>query len=111
MPTRPIAYFLPQPDVLMLQALLLKFKPVDLDPLPLYFVLMLVFPVILWLLGRLPIAILTSSVVLYVVARPLDWNLPAYPSGGPPGGCCLYPGLGARSEARTASTGPFGQEQ
>ena len=24
-----IAYFLPQPDVLMLQALLLKFKPVD----------------------------------------------------------------------------------
>ena len=77
-----IAYFLQQPDVLMLQALLLKFKPVDLDPLPLYFVLMLVFPVILWLLGRLPIAILTSSVVLYVIARTLDWNLPAYPSGG-----------------------------
>jgi hypothetical protein len=77
-----IAYFLQQPDVLMLQALLLKFKPVDLDPLPLYFVLMLVFPVILWLLGRLPIAILASSVVLYVVARALDWNLPAYPSGG-----------------------------
>jgi hypothetical protein len=77
-----IAHFLQQPDVLMLQVLLLKFKPVDLDPLPLYFLLMLTFPVTLWLLGRLPMATLVSSAVLYVVARALDWDLPAYPSGG-----------------------------
>jgi hypothetical protein len=64
-----IAYFLQQPDVLMLQALLLRFKPVDLDPLPLYFILMLMFPVILWLLGRLPIAIVhfdRSTLALWV---------------------------------------------
>jgi hypothetical protein len=110
-----IAYFLQHPDVLMLQALLLKFKPVNLDPLPLYFVLMLVFPVILWLLGRLPIAILTSSVVLYVLAK--RWTgtcrLIRAEDGisiRSPGSCCSYSGLGARSVARTVSAGSFGQE-
>ena len=36
--------FLKQPDVTIIQALLLKFKPVNMDVLPLYIVLLLLFP-------------------------------------------------------------------
>ena len=46
--------FLKQPDVTIIQALLLKFKPVNMDVLPLYIVLMIMFPPILWLLLRSP---------------------------------------------------------
>ena len=46
--------FLKQPDVTIIQALLLKFKPVNMDVLPLYIVLLLLFPPILWLLLRNP---------------------------------------------------------
>ncbi len=42
--------FLKQPDVTIFQALLLKFKPVNMDVLPLYIVLLLLFPPMLWLL-------------------------------------------------------------
>ena len=44
--------FLQQPDVTILQALLLKFKPVNMDVLPLYIVLMTLFAPVLWLLLR-----------------------------------------------------------
>ncbi len=73
--------FLQQPDVAMLEALLLKFRPVNLDILPLYVMLMLGFPPFLWLLTRNPTAGLAASVALYALARSLDWNLPAYPTG------------------------------
>ena len=42
--------FLKQPDVTIVQALLLKFKPANMDVLPLYIILLLLFPPILWLL-------------------------------------------------------------
>src|SRR5580693_1825571 len=42
--------FLKQPDITIFQALLLKFKPVNMDVLPLYIVLLLVFPPTLRLL-------------------------------------------------------------
>ena len=41
-----------QPDVTIIQALLLKFKPANMDVLPLYIVLLLMFPPMLWLLLR-----------------------------------------------------------
>ena len=44
--------FLKQPDVTIVQALLLKFKPVNMDVLPLYIVLLLGFAPALWLLLR-----------------------------------------------------------
>ncbi len=44
--------FLKQPDVTIVQALLLKFKPVNMDVLPLYIVLLVLFPPLLWLLQR-----------------------------------------------------------
>ena len=44
--------FLRQPEITIIQALLLKFKPVNMDVLPLYIVLLLLFPLMLWLLLR-----------------------------------------------------------
>jgi hypothetical protein len=73
--------FLQQPDLAMLEALLLKFRPVNLDILPLYVILMLGFPPFLWLLSRNLTLGLAVSVALYAVARALDWNFAAYPTG------------------------------
>ena len=42
--------FLRQPDVTLLQALMLRFRPANMDVLPLYIVLLLLLPPILWLL-------------------------------------------------------------
>jgi hypothetical protein len=76
-----ILEFLQQPDVTLVQALLLKFKPVNMDVLPLYIVLMALFPPVLWLLLRNATAALALSVGLYVLTWEFGWNLPAYPSG------------------------------
>jgi hypothetical protein len=73
--------FLKQPDITIFQALLLKFKPVNMDVLPLYIVLLLLFPPTLYLLLRKPNLALAGSAVLYACAWRLDWNLPAYPNG------------------------------
>lgn len=73
--------FLQQPDVTLIQALLLKFKPVNMDVLPLYIVLLAGFPPMLWLLLRRPTVALAASAVLYSITWRMGWNLPAYPSG------------------------------
>src|SRR5450755_3654854 len=46
--------FLQHPDVLIGQALTLRYKPVDLDVLPLYITLIAASPLILWCLLRRP---------------------------------------------------------
>ena len=73
--------FLKQPDVTIVQAMLLKFKPVNMDVLPLYIVLMLFLPLILWLMRRKPDVTLGLSVLLYVLTWEFDLSLPAYPNG------------------------------
>ncbi len=73
--------FLKQPDITIFQALLLKFKPVNMDVLPLYIVLLLLFPPVLFFLLRQPNFALAGSAVVYALAWKLDWNLPAYPNG------------------------------
>jgi len=73
--------FLKQPDITIFQALLLKFKPVNMDVLPLYIVLLLVFPPVLLLLLRAPNVALAGSAIVYAFAWKLDWNLSAYPNG------------------------------
>ena len=73
--------FLKQPDVTIMQALLLKFKPVNMDVLPLYIVLLLGFAPALWVLLRSPSIGLAMSAALYALMWWFDWNLPAYPSG------------------------------
>jgi hypothetical protein len=76
-----IKNFLENPDVTILQALLLKFKPVNMDVLPLYIVLLLTFPPMLWLLLRTPSGALVVSAGLYAVTWYFGWNLPGWPTG------------------------------
>jgi hypothetical protein len=76
-----IVNFLSNPDVTLIQGLLLKFRPANLDILPLYIVLLLIFPLILWAMERAPAAVLGGSVAVYVAAHVFDLNLPAYPPG------------------------------
>jgi hypothetical protein len=73
--------FLQHPDVLIGQALTLRYKPVDLDVLPLYITLIAASPLILWCLLRRPNRTLLGSVLLYIGARLFDWNLASYPTG------------------------------
>jgi len=73
--------FLKQPDVTILQALMLKFKPVNMDVLPLYIVLLLGFAPMLWLLLKSPTLGLAASALLYGAMWWFDINLAAYPSG------------------------------
>src|ERR1041384_2993727 len=72
--------FLKTPDVSIIQALLLKFKPANMDVLPLYIVLLLLFPAILWLLLRNALLALAAAVALYILTWQFDWNIPSYPS-------------------------------
>ena len=73
--------FLKQPDVTIIQALLLRFRPVNMDVLPLYIVLMLFLPIILWLMKWRADVALALSVLLYALTWQFDWYLTAYPSG------------------------------
>src|ERR1700686_2330848 len=59
--------FLKQPDVTLIQAMLLKFKPANMDVLPLYIVLLTGLPPMLWLLLRWPATALGASMLLYVL--------------------------------------------
>ncbi|BBK30559.1 hypothetical protein EDC65_2002 [Stella humosa] len=71
--------FLDEPHVTLIQALLLKFRPVNMDILPLYIVLLAAFPLVLWAAMRRPVPVMLGSFVLYLLARRFGWNLPNYP--------------------------------
>lgn len=73
--------FMRDPAETFYQGLILAFKPVNMDVLPLYIVLMFFFPPVLWALLRRPNLTLFASFVLYVAARHFSWNLSAYPTG------------------------------
>jgi hypothetical protein len=73
--------FLQHPDVMIEQALTLRYKPVNLDVLPLFIVLMLASPFILWGLARRPNWCLFGSAVLYALAHKFGWNLSSFPQG------------------------------
>jgi hypothetical protein len=73
--------FLNHPDVTLVEALLLKFKPVNMDVLPLYILLLAGFPPLLWLLQRRASLALAASTAIYALNWSIDLNLPAYPSG------------------------------
>ncbi|MGY3485148.1 hypothetical protein ACVW1C_003031 [Bradyrhizobium sp. USDA 4011] len=73
--------FLEHPDILIGQALTLRYKPVDLDVLPLYISLVAICPLVLWCMVRRPNWTLLGSVLVYIGARVFDWNLASYPPG------------------------------
>jgi hypothetical protein len=65
----------------ILEAALLKFRPVNLDVLPLYIVLLAAFPFVLPAVVRWPRAVIAVSVALYAATCHFNWNLAAYPEG------------------------------
>lgn len=71
--------FLLHPDTLIGQALTLRYKPVNLDVLPLYIALIATAPFMLWAMVRRPNLTLLGSIILYVCARNFDLNLASYP--------------------------------
>jgi hypothetical protein len=73
--------FLKSPDVTIVQALLLRFRPVNMDVLPLYIVLMVFFPPVLWLLRKKADLALAMSIGLYAITWEFELALPSYPSG------------------------------
>lgn len=63
----------------LLEAALLKFRPTNLDVLPLYIVLLAIFPLVLPALLRWPRAVLLASMALYAATCHFNWNMTAYP--------------------------------
>ncbi|MDP1866499.1 MAG: OpgC domain-containing protein [Bradyrhizobium sp.] len=76
-----VAPLLLAPVETLAQGLMLKYKPLNLDVLPLYVVLMGAFAPMLWLMLRHRNWVMLGSVLLYLAARQFGWNLPSYPSG------------------------------
>jgi len=78
-----IGDFLSEPHIALVRALTLEFQPTFLDILPLYIVLLAVFPLILVLLDRSPWAALIPSLMLYGVVHAFDIRFHGYPEGNP----------------------------
>jgi hypothetical protein len=76
-----ILNFLDQPGSAMVQALLLRYRPLNMDVLPLYIVLMLFLPLILRLIKWRADLTLAASVALYAASWRYDLHLTAYPNG------------------------------
>ncbi len=76
-----VAGLVDNPIQTLTQGLILRFKPVNLDVLPLYIVLMGFFPPVLWLMLRKPDLVMLASLALYFAARQFGWNFSAYPQG------------------------------
>jgi hypothetical protein len=76
-----VAHLLNNPGEVLTGALTLRFKPVNLDVLPLYIALMAAFPFVLWVMLYGPDAVMLASVALYAATRYFEWNLTSYPDG------------------------------
>ena len=73
-----IADFLGQPGFMFVQVLLLRFKPVNMDVLPMYIAVLVGFVPMLWLLLRRPHLTLLASAALYAVAHGRGWALTSH---------------------------------
>jgi hypothetical protein len=73
--------FLEHPHIAVIQALILQFQPTYLDILPLYIVLLLLFPLVLVAIRRSRWLALAPALICYVAVQVLALDVPAYPSG------------------------------
>jgi hypothetical protein len=76
-----IVDFLRQPGESLIQALLLRYRPLNMDVLPLYIVLMFFLPLILLMIKWRANLTLAISIALYTLSWRYDLHLTAYPSG------------------------------
>src|SRR6202521_2001811 len=70
--------FLEHPDILIGQALTLRYKPVNLDVLPLYITLIATAPFMLWAMVRRPHLTLLAPVIPYICARVFCLNFSSF---------------------------------
>jgi hypothetical protein len=76
-----VADFLNEPHIAVVKALLLEFQPAFLDILPLYIVMLLIFPVVLIGMQRNWLMVIVPSAILYLAVQIFDIPVPAYPEG------------------------------
>jgi hypothetical protein len=76
-----VASVVDHPMRTLIYGLLLASRPLNLDILQLYIVLVVFFPPVLWLMLRKPDLALAGSAALYFAARAFDWNLRSLPDG------------------------------
>lgn len=69
------------PQESIIRALILRYRPVNLDVLPLYMALLLGFPLTIWLMARSRAITLILSIVLWVCVQRFQWALPVYEAG------------------------------
>jgi len=65
----------------LIHGLLLQAKPLNLEVLQLFIVLMALFPLVLLGMMRRPNLTMAASISIYFAARHLDWNLSSFPDG------------------------------
>jgi hypothetical protein len=76
-----VAAFAEAPLCALGHALLLTYKPVNLDVLPLHIALLAAFLPGMWLLAKKPSLAVALSLCLYLADRRFGWNLPGTPRG------------------------------
>ena len=74
-----VLHFLQRPEIILAEVLRLRFLIANVNILPLYILLMLAFPVTLWLTLRAPILAALLSVAVWAIAYFGGLNLKLYP--------------------------------
>ena len=102
-----VAGFMHNPSETLNQGLILAFKPVNMDVLPLYILLMVFFPPVLWAMLRRPNLTLAGSFLLYLAARISTGTCTRIrPDGGISirfaGSCCSSTAHGSRWAAQSS---------
>jgi len=72
---------LDHPGATLAHAVILQYRPVNTDVLPIFVLLHLLFAPLLWLLLRWPSVTLGASLALYALVHVLGWTVPAWPNG------------------------------
>ncbi len=76
-----IAEFYESPQESIIGALILRYRPVNLDVLPLYMALLAGLPLCLWLMTRSRSLTLLLSILLWLGVQEFQWAFPVYAAG------------------------------
>ena len=76
-----VADFLEEPHIAVVKALTLQFQPAFLDILPMYILVLAIFPLVLLGLRRNWLVALVPSALVYAAVHVFDISVPAYPAG------------------------------
>ena len=71
---------LEHPGAALAHALMLQYRPLNTDVLPVFVLLHLLFAPLLWLLLRAPNVTLGASLLLYTLVHVFGWSVPGWPN-------------------------------